>query len=77
MTVTINNNTVTQNIQETLPLLLRLVAPEKFSKFDAMTPTTLDLRTHNSNKATINQLSNCEDDVLLASVHTHTRINKP
>ena len=42
MTVTINNNTVTQNIQETLPLLLRLVDPEEFSKYDSMTPTALD-----------------------------------
>ncbi|MFM7990555.1 MAG: phage major capsid domain-containing protein, partial [Candidatus Fonsibacter sp.] len=41
-TVTINNNTVTQNMQEALPLLLRPVDPEEFSKYDSMTPTTLD-----------------------------------
>jgi hypothetical protein len=42
MTVTINNNTVSQNMQETLPILLRLVDPEEFAKYDCMTPTALD-----------------------------------
>jgi len=42
MTVTINNTTVSQNMQETLPILLRLVDPEEFAKYDCMTPTALD-----------------------------------
>ncbi|MFM7978179.1 MAG: phage major capsid domain-containing protein, partial [Candidatus Fonsibacter sp.] len=42
MSATINNNTVSFNIQETLPLLLRVVDPEELAKFDCMTPTTLD-----------------------------------
>ena len=42
MTVTINNNTVSLNVQETLPILLRMVDPEEFAKYDSMTPTTLD-----------------------------------
>ena len=42
MTVTINNNTVSQNMQETLPIILRIVETEEFSKYDSMTPTALD-----------------------------------
>ena len=42
MSATINNNTVSFNVQETLPLLLRMVDPEEFAKYDSMTPTTLD-----------------------------------
>ena len=42
MTATINNNTITQNMQETLPILLRMVDPEEFAKYDSMTPTGLD-----------------------------------
>ena len=42
MTVTINNNTVSQNMQETLPVLLRMVGPEELSKYSSMTPTALD-----------------------------------
>ncbi|MFM7981108.1 MAG: phage major capsid domain-containing protein, partial [Candidatus Fonsibacter sp.] len=42
MTVTINNNTVSQNMPETLPIILRMVDPEEFSKYDSMTPTALD-----------------------------------
>ncbi|MFM7985399.1 MAG: phage major capsid domain-containing protein, partial [Candidatus Fonsibacter sp.] len=42
MTVTINKNTVSQNMQETLPIILRMVDPEEFSKYDSMTPTALD-----------------------------------
>ena len=42
MTATINNNTITQNMQEVLPILLRLVDPEEFAKYDSMTPTALD-----------------------------------
>ena len=32
MSATINNNTATTNVQETLPLLLRMVDPEEFCK---------------------------------------------
>jgi len=42
MTATTNNNTITQNMQETLPILLRMVDPEEFAKYDSMTPTGLD-----------------------------------
>ena len=42
MTATINNNTITQNMQEVLPILLRLVDPEEFAKYDSMTPTAFD-----------------------------------
>ena len=42
MTATINNNTITQNMSETLPILLRMVDPEEFAKYNSMTPTCLD-----------------------------------
>ncbi|MFM7979615.1 MAG: phage major capsid domain-containing protein, partial [Candidatus Fonsibacter sp.] len=42
MSCTINNNTVNLNVQESLPILLRMVDPEEFSKHDSMTPTALD-----------------------------------
>ena len=42
MSATINNNTVSFNAQETLPLLLRMVDPEELAKYDCMTPTALD-----------------------------------
>ena len=42
MSATINNNTVSFNVQETLPLLLRMVDPEELAKYDCMTPTALD-----------------------------------
>ncbi|MFM7990465.1 MAG: phage major capsid domain-containing protein, partial [Candidatus Fonsibacter sp.] len=42
MSATINNNAVYFNVQETLPLLLRMVDPEEFAKYDCMTPTALD-----------------------------------
>ena len=42
MSATINNNTVSLNVQETLPLLLRMVDPEELAQYDSMTPTTLD-----------------------------------
>ena len=42
MYATINNNTVSFNVQETLPLLLRMVDPEEFAKYDSVTPTALD-----------------------------------
>ena len=42
MTATINNNTVSMNVQDTLPLLLRLLDSEEMAKYECMTPTTLD-----------------------------------
>ena len=42
MTATINNNTVSQNMADTLPILLRIVDPEEFARYDCMTPTALD-----------------------------------
>ncbi|MFM7982013.1 MAG: phage major capsid domain-containing protein [Candidatus Fonsibacter sp.] len=42
MSCTINNNTNNLNVQDSLPLLLRMVDPEEFSKYDSMTPTALD-----------------------------------
>jgi hypothetical protein len=42
MTCTINNNTVSMNMQDTLPILLRMLDPDELAKYDGMTPTTLD-----------------------------------
>ena len=42
MTATINNNTVSMNVQDTLPVLLRLLDDEEITTYDDMTPTTLD-----------------------------------
>ena len=42
MTATINNNTISQNMMDTLPILLRMVDSEEFAKCDCMTPTALD-----------------------------------
>ena len=42
MTATINNNTVSMNVQDTLPVLLRLLDDEEINTYDDMTPTTLD-----------------------------------
>jgi hypothetical protein len=42
MTCTINNNTVSVNMQDTLPVLLRLLNQEELHKYDGMTPTALD-----------------------------------
>ena len=42
MTATINNNTISQNVADTLPIILRVVDPEEFSTYDCMTPTVLD-----------------------------------
>jgi hypothetical protein len=42
MTTTINNNTVSMNVQDTLPIILRLLDPEEMAKYECMTPTTLD-----------------------------------
>ena len=48
MTATINNNTVSMNVQDTLPVLLRLVDPEELAKYNDMTPTALDHLAHYS-----------------------------
>ena len=48
MTTTINNNTVSMNVQDTLPLILRLLHPDDLSKHECMTPTTLDYLANHS-----------------------------
>jgi hypothetical protein len=42
MSATINNNTVTSNMQDVLPILLRMLDPEELAKYERHTPTTLD-----------------------------------
>jgi hypothetical protein len=42
MTCTINNNTVATNMQDVLPIILRLCDPEELANYNDMTPTTLD-----------------------------------
>ena len=42
MSATVNKNTVSFNVQETLPILLRMVDPEELSKYNSLTPTSLD-----------------------------------
>ena len=42
MTATINNNTVSLNMADVLPAMLRLVDPEDLAAYNDMTPTTLD-----------------------------------
>ena len=46
MTTTINNNTVSMNVQDTLPILLRMLDPEEMNKYNGMTPTALDHHAH-------------------------------
>ena len=46
MTTTINNNTVSMNVQDTLPILLRMLDPEEMKKYNGMTPTALDHHAH-------------------------------
>jgi len=41
MTATINNNSVSMNVQEVLPALLNTCAPEELAEHDSTTPTTL------------------------------------
>ena len=38
MTATINNNTVSMNVQETLPILLRLLDQQELAKYNGMAP---------------------------------------
>ena len=42
MTRAINHNTVATNMQDVLPIILRLCVPEELAKYSDMTPTTLD-----------------------------------
>ena len=42
MTATISNNPVSQHMHDTLPIILRMVDPEEFSKHDSMTLAALD-----------------------------------
>ena len=42
MQVSINNNTVSMQVAEFLPILLRMYDPETLAKYDNLTPTTLD-----------------------------------
>ena len=42
MTATINNHIISMNVQETLPILLRLLDQQELAKYNGMTPTTLD-----------------------------------
>ena len=42
MQVSINNNTVSMQVAEILPLLIRMYDPETLAKYDNLTPTTLD-----------------------------------
>ena len=51
MQVSINNNTVSMQVAEILPILLRMYDPETLAKYDNLTPTTLD------------QLADCADAV--------------
>ena len=42
MTATINNNSVSMNVQDVLPASLRMCDPEELAEYDAATPTTQD-----------------------------------
>ena len=42
MTATINNNSVSMNVQDVLPALLRMCDAEELEMYDCTTPTTLD-----------------------------------
>jgi hypothetical protein len=42
MTSTINNNTVSINMADVLPVMLRMMEPEELATYDDMTPTCLD-----------------------------------
>jgi hypothetical protein len=42
MTSTINDNTVSINMADVLPVMLRMMEPEELSTYDDMTPTCLD-----------------------------------
>ena len=42
MTATINNNSVSMNVQDVLPALLRMCDAEELEAYGCTTPTTLD-----------------------------------
>ena len=42
MTATINNNSVSMNVQDLLPAILRMAGPHELAQYDATTPTALD-----------------------------------
>jgi tripartite-type tricarboxylate transporter receptor subunit TctC len=42
MQIQINNNNISMQVAEILPMLLRLYDPETLAKYDSLTPTTLD-----------------------------------
>ena len=42
MTATINNNTVSMNTQDVLPVMLRMMDPEELAGYDDLTPACLD-----------------------------------
>ena len=42
MTTTINNNSVSMNVQDVLPALLRMCDPDELAEYDSTTPTMLD-----------------------------------
>ena len=42
MTCTINNNSISMNVQDILPALLRMADPDELAQYDATTPTMLD-----------------------------------
>ena len=41
MTATINNNSVSMNVQDVLPAILRMSDPDELAVYDSTTPTTL------------------------------------
>ena len=49
MTTNTNNNTVSMKVQDTLPLLLRMLDPEELAEYNDMTPTALDHLAHYAN----------------------------
>ena len=49
MSATKNSHAVSFNVQDTLPLLLRMVDPTEFSRYYSMTPTTLDYLANYNN----------------------------
>ena len=52
MATTINNSTFSQNAQDTLPVLLRMVDPEEFAKYDSMTPAAVGYLANNEDAVT-------------------------
>ena len=42
MTATVNNNSMSINVQDALPALLRMCDPDELARYDSTTPTMLD-----------------------------------